>query len=181
MENKLSHILRVCVIIALSAPLPSVYALQSDASQPVQISAENGEASQQDQSTTLSNNVHITRGSINIYADRGHVALDKNGDKYITLWGSPIRFSQQQDDGSVVSGQCNQFDYNTKTNLAILTGRARLKRGKDQINGEIISYNTQSQVYSARGVAANGVNKTHRASRITIILNDLDKQHAPTK
>jgi lipopolysaccharide export system protein LptA len=179
MKKELSlTIIKIILLTALTSSYLSVFALTSDTDKPVQISAEHGEANQQNQTTMLSNNVTIIRGSITINADRGTVALDKNGDKLITLWGSPIRFSQRQDNGEMISGQCNLFNYNTKTNLAILQGRAKMKKGSDQISGETISYNTQSQIYSANGVAANGINKKQRAGRITIILNNLEKQHA---
>lgn len=147
--------------------------LSTDESQPIKITANSGIADQKNLMTILTGNIIITRGSIVIHANKGTVHQDANGDKLLTLYGTPITFSQRQDDGQMVKGQCNQFDYNTKTNLAILTGRAKIQKEKDLITGEKITYNTKTQVYSANGSPANGINKK-QAGRVTIILDQIE-------
>lgn len=151
----------------------SVFALASDEKQAITISAANGEADLKNKTTVLIGPIVITRGSILIHASKGTIHQDANDDKLLTLYGSPITFSQKQDDGSIVNGQCNQFDYNTKTNLAVLSGRARMQKGKDVITGEKITYNTKTQVYSANGLPADGISKKH-SGRITIILDQIN-------
>ncbi|MFN8771265.1 MAG: lipopolysaccharide transport periplasmic protein LptA [Neisseriaceae bacterium] len=148
----------------------NIMALSTDESQPIKISAASGEADLKNKSTVLNGPLTITRGSIVVHANKGTIHQDSEDDKLLTLYGSPITFTQKQDDGTIVNGQCNQFDYNTKTNLAILSGRAKIRKGKDLITGEKITYNTKTQVYSANGLPANGINKK-QSGRITIILD----------
>ena len=152
----------------------NVYALSTDESKPVQITADNGVANLKSKDVTLNGPLTITRGSILVKANKGTVHQDANNDKLLTLYGTPVTFTQKQDDGSTVDGQCNQFEYNTKTNIAILTGRARMQKGKDSITGERITYNTKTSVYSAAGMPTNGVNKT-QTGKVTIILDNLEK------
>ncbi len=149
------------------------FALKDDNEKPVQIDANNATADQKSMTTVFTGNVIITRGSILVHADKGVASQDSDQENIVTLFGSPVKFSQKQDDGQLVTGQCNQFTYNSKTNLAVLTGRAKIKKGKDNITGEQITYNTQSQIYSATGIPASGISKK-QSGRVTVILDQIN-------
>jgi lipopolysaccharide export system protein LptA len=147
-----------------------VYALKSDDQQDMRIDADHVTLDYKNQVTVFTGMVVVTRGSFVVHADKGVTSLDKSGQKLVTLYGSPVTFVQLQDDGDKVEGQGNQFDYSTGTNLAILAGRARIKKGKSIIIGDKITYNTESQVYNAAGSPANGVSR-QKSGRVTVILD----------
>ncbi len=153
-----------------------VFGLSSDNTKPVHITADYGAANQKTLMTTLTGDITITRGSIVVHAKDGTVKQDANGDKIITLYGSPIDFSQKQDDGYLINGQSNKFEYNTKTNIAILSNRAKIKKNDDEISGETITYNTKTQVYNANGIPSNGIYKKNKSGKIIIILNDIQNE-----
>jgi lipopolysaccharide export system protein LptA len=111
----------------------------------------------------------ITQGSMTARANTAKASQDKSGYQNITLIGTPVTFSQLNDDGEMTTGQGNQFNYNTKNNLAVLSGRARVKKGNNLVMGDMLTYNTQTQIFGATTTNANGVSTT-KSGRVTVIL-----------
>lgn len=160
-----------------------VFAIDSN-SKPIQIEANHATVDQKEMQTVFAGNIVITRGSLIIEADKGVANQDKSGDRILDLYGSPVVFQQLTEDGKKITGQCNHFNYNTKTNLAILMDRARVKKGKSIIIGDKLTYNTATQVYSAVSDLGNGITQK-TTGRVTVILdqNDINqvKASVPSK
>lgn len=145
------------------------WALKSDTSQPIQIVADHLTVDQKTMTSTFTGNVIITQGSLTAHSNTATANQDAAGNKYVHLVGTPVTFSQKQDDGEMMNGQCNIFDYSTKDNMAILTGRARINKGGNLVMGDKLTYNTQTQIYNAISNNANGVNSS-KSGRVTVIL-----------
>ncbi|MCE3269069.1 MAG: lptA [Burkholderiales bacterium] len=145
--------------------------INSDQSQPLHINAGDATLDQKKMVTVFSGKVIITQGSLVVHAIQGTATQDKNGDKTLLLTGNPVTFVQKADDGQLIEGQGNRFDYSTKTSLAVLTGKARVKKGKNLIVGDTLTYNTKTLMYSAAGTPANGINPAKTSGRITVILD----------
>lgn len=158
-------------ILAITLSLLSVHswALKSDTSQPIQIVADHLTVDQKTMTSTFTGRVVITQGSLTANSNSATASQDAAGNKYVHLVGTPVTFSQKQDDGEMMNGQCNVFDYSTKDNMAILTGRARINKGGNLVMGDKLTYNTQTQIYNAISNNANGVNAT-KSGRVTVIL-----------
>ena len=169
----------VAIILLITFPLYSL-ALKSDQQKPLQIDANNATFDQKQMVTVFSGNVVITKGSLKVRANQGIATQDKNGDRTLNLVGTPVTFVQTDDDGIKIEGQANRFDYNTKTSLAVLSGRARVKKAKNIIIGDKLTYNTQTHIYSAQSTQANGVKK-QASGRITVILDSQTNESATPK
>lgn len=165
---------KIMMLGILSLSLNASFALKTDNDKPVQITANSATANQKEKTTQFTGNVIMTRGSILVKANTANASQDANGNNTIILVGTPITFEQMNDDGEKTEAQCNNFEYNTKTNLAVLTGRARVKKGDNVVMGDKLTYNTQTQVYSATSNNANGVN-TAKSGRVTVILQPNQK------
>lgn len=168
MKNKILLLL----IIELGAPFS--YGLKSDASKPVQIDADRATFDQKNMVSVFTGNVVIQQGSLVVHAKQGTASQDKAGFQTISLSGSPVTFFQLNDDGEKTEGQGNNFEYTTKDNLAVLSGRARVKKGDNLVIGDKLTYNTQSQIFSATATNANGVSST-KSGRVTVILQPNQK------
>lgn len=156
----------ICMLPALS------YAdISSDESKPIQIDADHATLDQKQMVTVFSGKVVITHGTLVVHANQGTATQDSTGDKTLLLTGDPVKFVQKADDGELIEGQANRFDYSTKTSLAVLTGRARVKKGKNLIVGDTLTYNSKTLVYSASATPANGIKSTQTSGRITVILD----------
>ena len=161
---------KICCIIVLTIIPALSFALKGDEKQPLQIVADSATLDQKQMVSVFTGNVVITKGSLVVHADKGVANEDKQGNRTLTLYGSPVTFVQAQDDGGKIEGQGDKFEYNSKSSLAVLTGRARVKKGKNAVIGDVLTYNTQTQVYSVTSNFGNGVNKTS-GGRITVILD----------
>lgn len=167
--SKINYFKKIIFVLVTLIPLWS-YAIKGDESKPLQIEADHATLDQKQMVTVFSGKVVITKGSLVVRASEGVATQDKVGDRTLKLTGTPVTFLQKADDGELIEGQGNSFDYDTKTSLAVLKGRARVKKGKSEIVGDALTYNTQTQVYSAQATKANGVqSKTN--GRITVILD----------
>lgn len=165
---------KVLLAVLLMLIAPFSFALKSDESQPIQIVADQATADQINKKTVFTGNVVVTRGSIVVNSNKAEASEDKSGYKIIHLIGSPVTFEQMNDDGEKTTGQCNDFEYNTKNSMAILTGRARVSKGDNLVMGDRLTYNTQTQIYSAVSNNANGVSTT-KSGRVTVILQPNQK------
>ena len=168
MNNRIFIFLTVFLSISFHS-----YALKSDEKKPIQITANQATVDQKNLTTTFTGSVVITKGSLHINANTGFAKQDSQGYKTLILDGNPVKFEQQQDDGNLIQGQCNHFEFNSRDSLAILKGRARVKDGKNEVSGDTLTYNTQTQVYSARSGLSSGVSNS---SRVTVILEPTVKE-----
>lgn len=176
-NNKFSKLI---VGLVLITAINSSYALKGDDQKPMQIDANEATLDQKNMVTVFSGNVVITKGSLVVHADKGTANQDKDGDRVVVLVGSPVTFQQTADDGELIQGQANDFNYNTKSHLAVLKGRARVKKGNNEVIGDVLTYNTDTQVYSAASPIANGLTKKS-GGRITVILDQQDNKQNGTK
>lgn len=173
-----NNFILLSILICLST---SAFALKTDASQPVVITADRWTFDQKNMVSVFIGNVVITQGSLVAHANRANASQDKNGYKTVKLTGTPVTFLQLNDDGEKTEGQGNGFDYNTKNNLAVLVGRARVKKGDNLVIGDQLAYNTQTQVFSATSTNANGISST-KSGRVTVVLQPVQKNtESPTK
>jgi lipopolysaccharide export system protein LptA len=161
--------MRLKVLFLLFSFAPAGFALKNDASRPIQIISDSLTVNQKSMTSVFDGNVIITQGSIQVHALSAQATQNKDGGKLIHLLGDPVTFSQLNDDGELTQGQGNQFDYNSKNNLAILSGNAKVKKGANLVMGDKITYNTQTQIYSANSMNSNGVTKS-KSGRVTVIL-----------
>ena len=166
--------IKIKIILILLAMAQLAPALKTDASQPIQIVADSLTVDQKNMISIFRGNVQITQGSIKAHATTAEASQDKAGNKLIHMLGAPVTFSQLNDDGERTEGQGNQFDYSTKTNLAILIGRARVKKGANLVMGDKLTYNTKTQIYSANSTNSNGIT-TSKSGRVTVILQPEQK------
>lgn len=169
-QNKLIN--ATAAVLLLSGSL-NAFALESDRKQPIAIEADQGSLDQKNQVTVFSGNVVIKQGTLNIRAASVRVAQDKqSGNQTMTATGSPVRFSQQLENKGLVEGQGNKVEYSSATNIVKLIGNAKVQRGGDIAQGEAISYNTRTKVYTVLGGAATG-NKNGR--RVSVVIQPTGK------
>jgi lipopolysaccharide transport periplasmic protein lptA len=160
-------------MLLISGSLNS-FALNSDRMQPIAIEADSASLDQKNQVTVFSGNVLVKQGSIHIRAANVRVTQDKSGNQTMTAQGSPVYFRQQLDgDKGLAEGWGNRVEYSSATHLVKLIGNAKVQRGGDLAQGEAISYNTQSEVYTVLGGNVTG-NKHGR--RVSIIIQPSTKK-----
>jgi lipopolysaccharide export system protein LptA len=164
-----NRFLMLALLLGLSVPLAQ--AEKADRDKPIQISADRGSLDQIKGITEWDGAVVIIQGTLLIHADHVRVTRDAKGNQVIVATGRIVTFRQKADDSGDhkvvwIEGQASRLDYTTINHTAVLTTNARVKKGEDLVIGDVIVYNTETQVYQSQGGASNTANK----GRVTAIL-----------
>ncbi|BEV73592.1 MULTISPECIES: lipopolysaccharide transport periplasmic protein LptA [unclassified Paludibacterium] len=161
-------------LLALATPL--AFAEKADSGKPIQISADRATLDQIKGITEWDGAVVVIQGTMLMHADHLTVTRDAQGNQTMIATGKLVTFRQKADDTPEkknvwIDGQAKRIDYSTVTHTAILTTNARVKKGDDLLIGDVIVYNTETQVYQSQGGSGNTANK----GRVTAIIQPQKK------
>ena len=131
-----------------------VLAEQADSTKPTQIEANRMSADDARRTNTFEGNVIVTRGTLNIRADKIVVRQDKDGNQYATATGNPVRFRQRQDpkppdkEGTWMEGEAKRVELDDKAGKVELFESARVNRGGDDVTGDYILVDQKSDFFT---------------------------------
>lgn len=122
-----------------------VAAKSSDRNQPMDVEADRTDAMLTDDSdSTLSGNVRITQGSLDISSDTA-VIQRKGGDiSRVTLLGAPARMRQVSDNGEPMTAHARQIVYTLSDDVIVLTGGVVIEKPRGNLRGETIKYDLKT-------------------------------------
>jgi lipopolysaccharide export system protein LptA len=139
------------LLVLLALP---VLAEQADSTKPTQIEANRMSADDARRTNTFEGNVIVTRGTLNIRADKIVVRQDKDGNQYATATGNPVRFRQRQDpkppekEGTWMEGEAKRVELDDKAGKVELFESARVNRGGDEVTGDYILVDQKSDFFT---------------------------------
>ena len=97
-------------------------------------------------------NVVIKQGSLEVKADELEIDASKGEGKEIFIAsGSPATYSQQQEDGSLVTAQADKIEYHRETSSLSLEGNAQIKQNSSSVKGTSIKFNMELEQIIAQG------------------------------
>jgi lipopolysaccharide export system protein LptA len=97
-------------------------------------------------------NVVIQQGSLKVSADELEIDASKGeGNEIFIATGNPATYSQQQEDGSIVTAQADKIEYHRQTSSLTLEGNAEIKQNSSSVQGESITFNMQLEQIIAQG------------------------------
>lgn len=140
------HASLLALLLAATFVAPTVaLARSSDRNKPMDIDAGASDYSLDDsRPTVLSGGVTITQGTLDIRSSRAEIT-QRNGEPVrALLTGSPVRLTQQLDDGTPMSALANRIDYDLKTEIVVFTGKVAIQQPRGTLNGERVVYNMRS-------------------------------------
>jgi lipopolysaccharide export system protein LptA len=144
--NQLPWLLLLCIAAA--------HAEQADSAKPIEIEANRMSADDARRTNVFEGNVVVTRGSLNIRADRIVVRQDAEGNQYATATGNPVRFRQRQDpkppdkEGVWLEGEAKRVELDDKNGKIELFESARVNRGGDEVTGNYILVDQKSDFFT---------------------------------
>ncbi len=101
---------------------------------------------------TYQGNVVIQQGSLKVSADELEIdASNGEGNEIFIATGNPARYSQQQEDGSIVTAQADKIEYHRQTRSLSLNGNAHIKQNSSSVQGESIKFNMELEQIIAQG------------------------------
>jgi lipopolysaccharide export system protein LptA len=145
---------RACLGIVLALAAAAARAEQADSTKPTQIEANRMHADDARRMNIFEGNVVVTRGTLNIRADRIVVRQDAEGFQFATATGNPVRFRQRQDpkppesEGVWLEGEAKRIELNEKTGKIELFESARVNRGGDEVTGNYILVDQRSDFFT---------------------------------
>ncbi len=141
------------ISLGLSLLLPFVAAAtKEDASQPIKVASNYQEGDGIKKRAIYRGNVQISQGSLTIKADELEVDVSQGkGNEVFIAIGQPAEYSQQQEDGSMVTAKANKITY-TRGNLSLLLdGNAEVEQNASSVTGNSILVNMELEQIIAQG------------------------------
>lgn len=142
-----------------------VAAERADRFQAMNITADQqGTVDLQKQVIVFSGNVNVSKGSLLIKADRIEIRELPDGSRTALASGGPASFRQKRDvPNESIEGQADRLEYEDRSEVVRFVNNATVRRllgttVLDEINGQVIRYESISGVFSVSGapVAAGG-------------------------
>lgn len=98
-------------------------------------------------------NVVLTKGTMQLRAERVVVRQDADGFQHASASGNPVRFRQKSDprgdaEGVWLEGEARRIEIDEKNERVELHEGARVSRDKDEVRGNYILYDQRSEFFS---------------------------------
>lgn len=147
------HNVRLNLLLVHSLMLANiqVLAMTSDNQQPIHINSTQQAVNMATHTVTLTGDVVVKRGSIDIRADKVVITRPdgKDGHEVVEGYGNPVTFYQLQENGKSVRGHSLKVRYETANDLVILMGDSYLEQLDSNVKGDRITYFVKQQQIEA--------------------------------
>ncbi len=101
--------------------------------------------------THLLDQVHISRGEMQISADEGFGYRGSDGWQRIELFGTPVRWRTLTEAGGETAGYADQVVYNLTERTVTLIGNAYIEEARGTFSGQRLVYNVDTEATEGQG------------------------------
>ncbi|MCX9154828.1 lipopolysaccharide transport periplasmic protein LptA [Niveibacterium sp. 24ML] len=133
---------------------------RADRDKPVNVEADRVTVDDKNKVQIFEGRVKLTQGTLSILSDKVVVTQDIEGfQKGVATGGQGglARFRQKRElKDEWVDGEAERIEYDAKTDLVQLFNRAKVRSGKDEVDGQYINYDGYNETY----LVTNGPNAT---------------------
>lgn len=168
----------VLVFAAVLVALPA-HAERMDRDKPVNVEADRMLADDGTKTVVFEGRVVLTQGTFVLRADKLTVRQDKEGFQTGVATGSPATFRQRREGTDEwIDGEALRIEYDGRGERVELFDRARVRRDKDEVRGNYISYDTRSEVYRVQGSKGLSASPGGRDERVRAVIQPKKKDDA---
>jgi lipopolysaccharide export system protein LptA len=169
--NKLPALLGILLI----SQLGMARAEKADRDKPIHIESDKMSLDNANHVSIFEGKVELTQGTLRVLAEKAVVTEDAAGNKFCVATGHLASFRQKRDlVDEYVEGYGERIEYDTIKEQIDLFVRARVKREQDDVRGDHITYNTQTEIFR--------VNSPVKTGRVRATLQPQNKNNpAPAK
>lgn len=155
MSLRLADLAAALLAVSGLALAGTAVARTSDRNQPMDIEAAHQVCGFGANDTcTLTGNVTLTQGSLNIVAAKA-IIEQNGGDPSRALLSGGVTLKQAMDDGNQINATAANVDYNLKTEVVVFTGNVELRQLRGTLSGQRVVYNMKTNQVESGG-AGNG-------------------------
>ena len=168
----------VLVFAAVLGALPA-HAERMDRDKPVNVEADRMLADDGTKTVVVEGRVVLTQGTFVLRADKLTVRQDKEGFQTGVATGSPATFRQRREGTDEwIDGEALRIEYDGRGERVELFDQARVRRDKDEVRGNYISYDTRSEVYRVQGSKELAASPGGRDGRVRAVIQPRKKDDA---
>jgi len=150
---------------------------KADREKPVNLEADRVTVDDAKQIAVFEGNVVLTQGTLQIRGDRMEVRQDKEGFRHGTTWGKLAHFRQKRDGyDEYIEGWAERIEYDGRAEKLQMFTRAMMKRGEDEVRGNYISYDSQSEFYQVIGGGAKAASANNPDGRVRMMMQPKPKE-----
>ena len=172
----------ILLALLLCLPLAPVSADKGDREKPINIEADRVQVDDVKQESVFTGNVQITQGTLIIRGDRVIVRQDKQGFNYGNAFGGPKgqAYFRQKRDGvdEYVEGWADRIEYDGRKEIVQFFTRARLLRGADEVRGDYMLYEMQTEVFRVVGGGKGVATGNNPEGRVRAVIQPKPKEDA---
>jgi lipopolysaccharide export system protein LptA len=156
----------------------SAKAERADREKPTQVEANRMTSDEARRVSIFEGSVVLTKGTLELRADRVVVRQDADGFQFATATGKPVRFRQKSDprggqDGVWIEAEAARVEIDERSERVELFDSARVSRDKDVLRGSYILYDQRSEFFSVSSA------KGAPGSRVTAVIQPKKPEAEP--
>ncbi len=131
---------------------PPLHAEGADRREPVHVEADSVRIDDLQKTAVYEGRVVLTQGTLRVQADRIELRQDAEGFVTGIALGRPAQFRQRLEGrGEWVDARANRVEYDDRRQQVRLIGEAFLRKGEEELRGELITYDARTEQYQASG------------------------------
>jgi lipopolysaccharide export system protein LptA len=149
---------------------------KADRNKPIHLEADRVTVNDAKQVATFTGNVVLTQGTLVMRGDRMEVRQDKEGFRRGVIWGNLAYFRQKRDGfDEYIEGWAERVEYDGRADKVQMYNRAMLKRGQDEVRGNYISYDSNTEFFQVDGGGTKSASGKPGDNRVRVILQPKPK------
>lgn len=158
---------------------------KADREKPINLESDRVTVDDAKQIATFEGSVILTQGTLTIRGDRMEVRQDGEGFQYGTTWGNLAYFRQKREGfDEYIEGWAERIEYDGRADKIQMFKRASMKRGQDNVRGNYISYDANTEFFQVIG-AGKAAAPDSPDRRVRAVMQpkpkDKDKPAAPAQ
>lgn len=128
------------------------HAEKADREKPINLESDRVSVDDAKQIANFEGRVVLTQGTLVIRGDRMEVRQDNQGFKSGTTWGDLAYFRQKREGyDEYIEGWAERIEYDGRADKVQLFNRASMKKGSDEVRGNYISYDANTEFFQVTG------------------------------
>ncbi len=160
--------------LALLVLTPCVQAEKADRDKPVNVESDTAYMDDAKKIGIYEGRVVLIQGTLKVHAQRLEIRQDAEGFSSADAAGAPAYFREKQENSEeYVEGWAKRIEYDGRAEKVKLTGLAHVKRGIDDIRGEIVHYDQKTGQFNA--LSATGAVVPGTARRVYAVIRPKEK------
>jgi lipopolysaccharide export system protein LptA len=144
--------LQACLLVLSLLASGPVLAEKADREKPINIESDRVTVDDAKQIATFEGRVVLTQGTLVIRGDRMEVRQDSQGFQSGTTWGNLAYFRQKREGyDEYIEGWAERIEYDGRADKVQMFNRASMKKGADEVRGNYISYDANTEFFQVTG------------------------------